>query len=152
MAELAAWPLRRWVTALLVAVAVALVTGIATDLVPTSLYRRMTPVVWWNYPIWAVSALLSGLVAATFVRVGPRAPRARGAGSAFGGGVGSFFAVGCPICNKLVVAALGASGALSYFGPIQPFLGVASLGLLAGVLALRLRGLVACAVEPPRRV
>jgi hypothetical protein len=29
----------------------------------------MTPVVWWDYPIWAISAVLFGLVAATYVRV-----------------------------------------------------------------------------------
>ena len=28
----------------------------------------MTPVLWWNYPVGAVTALLSGMILATFVR------------------------------------------------------------------------------------
>ncbi len=37
------------------------------------------------------------------------------------------FAIGCPVCNKLVVLALGFSGALAYFEPIQPALALAGL-------------------------
>lgn len=42
----------------------------------------------------------------------------------------SVFAVGYPVCNKLVLIALGTSGALSVWEPIQPFLALISLGLL----------------------
>ena len=34
-----------------------------------------------------------------------------------------WFAVSCPVCNKVVVALLGASGATSTFAPLQPALG-----------------------------
>jgi hypothetical protein len=129
-----------------VGVAVALATGIPTDVVPNPLYVRMTPVVWWSYPVWAVAAILAGLVAATYVRAGPNVAGRRPAGGAVGGGVLSLFAVGCPICNKLVVAALGAGGATSYFGPAQPLLGLASIALLGTALALRLRAALACSV------
>lgn len=47
------------------------------------------------------------------------------------GGLLSYFAIGCPVCNKLVVLALGSSGAISWFAPLQPLLAVASVGLLA---------------------
>ena len=63
------------------------------------------------------------------------------------GGLLSFFAVGCPICNKVVVIALGTSGALTWFAPVQPYLGVFALGLLAWALRVRLRGEVACTVD-----
>jgi hypothetical protein len=55
------------------------------------------------------------------------------------------FAVGCPICNKLVVALIGVSGALNYWAPIQPALGALSVVLLSAGLAIRLNGSVACA-------
>jgi hypothetical protein len=147
--EIASWPPRRWLVAVGAALTVALATGIPTDIVPTPLYVRMTPVTWWSYPIWAVSAALAGLVAATYVRTGatPKAPRQ--AGTAFGGGLLSFLAIGCPICNKLVVATLGAGGALSYFGPAQPVIGATSVVLLVTALALRLRVLVACSLPQP---
>lgn len=148
VARIASWPPSRWLAATGTALAVALVTGLPTDVVPNPFYVRMTPVVWWDYPIWAATAILAGLVAATYVRAGPTANDRRPAGTAFGGSLLSFFAVGCPVCNKLVVAALGAGGALSYFGPAQPAIGLASIGLLATALALRARALAGCSVRP----
>ena len=63
----------------------------------------------------------------------------------------SFFAVGCPICNKLVVGLIGVSGALSFFAPVQPYLAVGGLALLVLSLVLRLRALESCEIEagPP---
>jgi hypothetical protein len=142
----AAWPARRFAVAVPVAAVFAVATGIPTDVVPTELYRRMTPVVWWNYPLWAASAVLTGLVAATYMKTRERA-RAAGA-RLFGGGVLSFLAIGCPACNKLVVALLGVGGATAYFGPAQPLLGVAGVLLLAVALWARLQGEAACAAAP----
>jgi hypothetical protein len=48
-------------------------------------------------------------------------------------------AIGCPICNKIVVFILGVSGALTYWAPVQPFLGAAAVALLAWTLHLRIR-------------
>lgn len=48
-------------------------------------------------------------------------------------------AVGCPTCNHLVVLALGSAGALTWFEPLQPIMGVVSLGVLAWALRARLR-------------
>ncbi|MCW2943711.1 MAG: hypothetical protein JWR24_428 [Actinoallomurus sp.] len=42
----------------------------------------------------------------------------------------SLFAVGCPICNEPVVAAIGVSGAPNYFAPVQPFLAAGAVSLL----------------------
>ncbi|MBA3263471.1 MAG: hypothetical protein H0T69_13575 [Thermoleophilaceae bacterium] len=141
------WPPRRWLVAVLVAVAAALVMGVPTGVVPTSFYTRMTPVTWWDYPVWAVSAALLGLIAATYVRSSPgsASPAPDRAKQSVGAALLSVFAIGCPICNKLVVALIGVSGALSYFEPIQPLLGAAGLALLVAGLAVRLRGDVACA-------
>jgi hypothetical protein len=143
LGALRAWPALRWFVAALVAVVVAAVTGIPTDLVPTSLYRRMTPIPWWSWPLWAATALLAGLLAASYLR--DRAGGLR-AGSSLSGGVMSFLAVGCPICNKLVVAALGVSGALTYFAPVQPLLGLAGVAALVYALQRRLATSAACAV------
>ncbi len=139
------WPLRRWVVAAIATLAVGLAIGIPTGIVRTSLYTRMTPVLWWNYPVWAVTAALSGLILATYVRgvVPPRSTSRLG----FGGGILSLLAVGCPICNKLVVFAVGVTGALNLWAPLQPLLGIVSLGLLAWALARRLSGERACRVN-----
>jgi hypothetical protein len=141
--QLASWPARRWTATLLAGAAAALVVGIPTGVVPSSLYHRMTPVTWWDYPIWVATATLMGLTAATYVGIRGRESSARAKGGA-GGSLLAFFAIGCPICNKLVVALFGVTGALNYFGPLQPVLGLLSIGLLALGLAIRLRGEVAC--------
>lgn len=143
-AQLRGFSLRQWLAAAVAAAAVALVTGLPTDVVPNPFYRRMTPILWWNYPVWAATAVLAGLVVATYVR---REPAGKAAGGALGGGLLSFLAVGCPICNKLVVALLGVSGALTFFAPVQPYLGAAGLALLALTLTLRLRASAGCRLE-----
>lgn len=145
------WPMRRWAVAAAVAVLVALVVGAFTAMVHTGVFERMIPATWWDYPVWLVSALLAGLTAATYVSLGPAAgtttavavdqPRRTLVATVLAG-----FAVGCPICNKLVVTAVGVSGALSYWAPLQPVLGVVSIFLLLGGLLVRLRGDVACPV------
>lgn len=135
------WPRRRWVIAAVVAVGSAIAMGVPTGVLRTNLYHRMTPVQWWNYPVWALSAVLVGLLVATYVRSQP------GGGAApVTGGLLSTFAIGCPICNKLVVAALGVSGALNVWAPIQPWLGVSSVALLAYALRRRIAGEQACPV------
>jgi hypothetical protein len=62
-------------------------------------------------------------------------------------------AVGCPVCNKVVLIALGTSGALSWWGPVQPLLGLAAVVMLAVVLRSQLRrvGPVGCSLpgQPP---
>jgi hypothetical protein len=45
---------------------------------------------------------------------------------AFAGTLLSFFSVGCPVCNKVVVLLLGVGGAMTLFNPLRPFLGLAS--------------------------
>lgn len=62
----------------------------------------------------------------------------------------SWFAVGCPVCNKLALIAFGYSGAITYFAPVQPILGVAAL-LLAGIaLVWRLKGQIVCSIPVTR--
>lgn len=122
----------------------ALLIGVPTGVISTSLYHRMTPVTWWDYPVWAASAVLVGLAAATYVRIAPSPPSPERSGRTVGATLLSGFAVGCPICNKLVVGLIGVTGALNYWAPIQPLLGVFSVGLLSLGLAVRLRGVVVC--------
>ncbi len=60
--------IRRVVIGALAAMVVALVIGIPTGVVETPWYTRMTPVLWWNYPVWALSSMLTGTLVATYVR------------------------------------------------------------------------------------
>lgn len=138
----------RIMAGLLGTVFAAFAIGIPTGIVETGWYTRMTPVLWWNYPVWAVSSVLTGALIATYVRSPETVEGRSHSGKTLGGSVLSFFAVGCPICNKLVVLAIGVNGALTWFAPIQPVLALVSVGLLAYALQSRARSLRACAVVP----
>lgn len=141
------WPLRRWIAAAVAAALVAVAIGVPTGVLPSSLYHRMTPTTWWDYPIWAASAALAGLTLATYLRAPSNEMEpepGRIAKRSLGATIFSALAVGCPICNKVVVALVGVSGALNYWAPLQPALGVLSVALLAVGLMVRLRGEVAC--------
>jgi hypothetical protein len=141
-----AWPARRIAAAVCAGAIFALAVGVPTGVIPTPLYTRMTPVLWWNYPVWAATAVLGGLVVATYIRRPGDTTARSGLGSASGGGLLAAFAVGCPICNKLVVATLGVSGALTIWAPLQPALGALSVLGLAWALRRRLANPYACRV------
>lgn len=157
---LASWSRRRWLAALGAAVVTGLVIGVPTALIPTPVFGREVPPTAWSWPVLVVTGVLSGLLFATYVRepgaAGAGAARAAGAGAAEPaaegtraagiGGLLSFLAVGCPVCNKIALLALGYSGALQWFAPLQPVLALAGVALLAWALRARLRGAVTCPV------
>ena len=144
------WSRRRWSAAAAASVVTALVVALPTAMVPTPVFGREIPTTWWAWPVLAVTSVLSGLLFATYVRE-PGAPASgeatidrRGAA----GGLLAFFAVGCPVCNKLALIALGYAGALQWFAPVQPYLAVAGVGLLGWALRARMRGQLACPALP----
>lgn len=170
------WTSRQVLVSILAAVVIAVLIGVATVLIPNSIFTRDIPPVWWNYPVWLLTSALSGMLVATYVRDNP-APGANspeqdeasgaqgtaGGGDAavaerrtsrmgLAGGVMVWFAVGCPVCNKLALLALGYSGAITWFTPVQPFLALGALVLTSVALVWRLRGQVACPVPTVRSV
>ncbi len=134
---------RFWLAAAGGTIAALVVLGIPSAVIPTPLFIRMTPTEPVNVVIWLASAPLAGLLIATYVSKTPLLAAdphgGVGAGRATLGGVAAYLAIGCPICNKVVVAALGVSGALNVFAPLQPLIGALSVATLAGTLAWRLR-------------
>lgn len=63
------------------------------------------------------------------------------------GTVLAWFAVGCPVCNKIALLALGYSGAITWFAPMQPVLAALAVALCAIALVQRLKGMVVCEVS-----
>jgi hypothetical protein len=141
------------------AIATALLIGLPSDVIPNPVFGRPIDVTWWSYPVLVVTAVLGGLLLATYVSDdwsasgAPADPAGeqldeidRPATTGGLGGLLSFFAVGCPTCNKLVVLAIGTTGALDWFAPAQPLLALLSIVLLGWALRARLQGDVACRV------
>ena len=135
-----------------------LVVAIPTDLIDTGLFSRQIPPTWWAWPALVTTSALGGLITATYVRpasdsssVSPQQlgedDRTTSRGTTLAGLL-TFFAVGCPVCNKLVLLALGATGAVTWFQPFQPVLQVVALALLGWALARRLRNRRVCRLPP----
>jgi len=157
--RLAALALREWrarqvLVAAGAALGIGLLMGFATVLIPNQVFARDIPTVWWNYPVWVLSSVLLGMLVATYV-TSPVPEQARGiepgsrseardvrTGTA--AGVLAWFAVGCPVCNKIALLALGYTGALTWFAPLQPLLALVSLVLAAVAVLWRLKGQVSC--------
>jgi hypothetical protein len=140
--------LRYWLLAAGAAILIAVAIGIPTDVIPNAWFGREVDVRPLDYVFLALTSLLTGALLATWAL--PSVPREMdGRRAGIGAALLGWFAVGCPVCNKLVVLALGSSGALTYFAPIQPILGALAVALAAAGLAIRLRGYFAgCGLAP----
>ena len=150
-ATIADWSRRRWLIAAASGVGIALFVALPTAVIPNPVFGRAVAVTWWSYPVVVLTGVLGGLLVATYVRepglegeIDEQHERASTLGMA--GAMVSFFAVGCPVCNKLVLLALGATGAVTWFAPLQPLLAVASIVLMAVALRVRIRNDRVCRV------
>jgi len=133
-----------------------LIVALPTAVIPNPIFGRAIEVTWWSYPVVILTGVLGGLLLATNIKEpapyaqdadsGEQADRPLTLGAV--GGLVSFFAVGCPVCNKIVLIVLGASGAMTWFAPIQPFLALASVVLMGWALRARLKGEISCSITP----
>lgn len=139
------WNARRWLITFGAASAVLIFLTMPTAMIDTPWFSREIEPTWWSWPVAIATALATGLLLASYVAE----PTGREVRSASAGGLLAYFAVGCPVCNKLVLIALGSSGAMTWFAPLQPLLAVAALLLVGWALLRRLRGEVACDVPRP---
>ncbi|MEK6853551.1 MAG: hypothetical protein AABX64_02600 [Nanoarchaeota archaeon] len=113
------------------------VSGIITSLLPNSFFTRMTPINTLDYIFLASSSILLG--AYVGVHYYKKNTIKKCDTIATTGGIGSFFAFACPICNKLLVFVFGATTLMTYFEPYRPILGFVSNGLLAGAVWWRIK-------------
>jgi len=143
---LASFTPRRIAVASLAAIGVFLLLGLTTALIPNPVFGRPIEAPVWGVTALTITAVLSGITLATHVATPLPADQDTGTKHFTLGGVLAFFAIGCPTCNKLVLIALGSSGAITWFTPIQPFLAVAGLGLLIWVAVKRLANDTSCRV------
>ena len=116
--------------------AALILIGVPTAVIPSPIFGREIPPRPLDYLFLAPTVPLVAALGATYALPLACPTRER---QLTAGGILSFFAIGCPVCNKLAVLALGWGGAMTYFAPVQPLLGVASLGLLGYALWGRLR-------------
>jgi len=151
-AVLATIDLRFILHAMLWAATALLVFGLVAAIIPNPMFGRQVPPEPFAVVVWLVSAPLMGLLGATYSAATPSGLAAEpvplavsrvagrdGTGLGTVASFGAFLAIGCPVCNKVALVLLGASGAMTIFAPLQPVIGAASLALLAGTLSWRFR-------------
>ena len=163
LGTLLSWSVRRWLVAAAVSLGTLLVLGLPTAVIANPVFGRTIAPTPWAMNVLIATSILAGLLTATYVRNdGPAPIRSRsvpdvvpGPRSARSGAVGgllAYLAIGCPVCNKVVLIALGATGAVRIFAPVQPYLAAAGLLALAWALVVRLRGELACSLGTGPRV
>jgi hypothetical protein len=150
-AVMRSWNRQRWTVAVMAGVAAYFLMGLPTAVIDNPVFGRAVAVTPWSGPVLIVSSVLVGLIMATYVNplngVDDRqVPVDRHAKLSGVGGLLSFFAIGCPVCNKIVLLALGTSGALNFFAPLQPILAIAGVAFLGYALVKRLRNEQSCAL------
>jgi hypothetical protein len=150
LASLASWSKRRWIAAAVTSLLTGLVIALPTAVLNNPIFGREIEPTSWSLPVVIVTSILSGLLLATYISNDPslneeKSIKIGGAGAFF-----SFLAVGCPVCNKIVLVALGSSGAIQYFAPVQPFLAGIGIALLVYALRKRLVNELKCAMKFPK--
>jgi hypothetical protein len=123
---------------------------LSTAFIPNPVFGRSIAPTDWALEVLIVTSVLAGLLFGTYVRndatgsaVATDERNVRRAGV---GGLLAYLAIGCPVCNKIVLIALGSTGAVQYFAPVQPYLGAVGIMLLGWALVVRLNREAACGV------
>jgi FtsH-binding integral membrane protein len=113
-----------------VGVGAFVVFGTVTGLIPNPVYVRMVERTVADYVFLVATAAFAG----AFVYQRSRVDDPLGDGYAAGSVVAGVLAFGCPICNAVLLALFSSSALMTYFDPLRPYLGVASVALFAGLL------------------
>lgn len=138
------WSAKRWIVAISTAIATALIISLPTAVIENPLFGRDVEVTSWSIPVVLITSVISGLILATYVKNDTSVDEEKSIKIGGAGAFFSFLAVGCPVCNKIALIALGYSGALQYFAPLQPYMAALGVGLLMYALRKRLNGELMC--------
>ena len=138
------WSAKRWIVAISTAIATALIISLPTAVIENPVFGRDVEVTSWSIPVVLITSVISGLILATYVKNDTSVDEEQSIKIGGAGAFFSFLAVGCPVCNKIALIALGYSGALQYFAPLQPYMAALGVGLLIYALRKRLNGELMC--------
>ena len=137
------WQWSRWVVAatatLLVLAGLTAAGGLLSGARPAAFSGPGVPVPWWDYPLVAVTAVLAGLLIASYVRapIGAEATLCDTRWPVLGL-AGTALATGPSSGDNLLTQVFAGSSPALLAELIQPVLGIAAAALLARALATRL--------------
>mgnify|MGYP000176168042 CR=1 FL=1 len=135
---------RRLATASLVGAGAFVLFGAVTGLLPNPIYVRQVPRTPLDYLFLVLTAGFLG----GYTLQRPADGRTDD-GAATASTVVGFLAFGCPTCNAVLLALFSSSALLTYFDPLRPLLGAASVVLFGWLLYARARrGCDSCVGTP----
>lgn len=140
------WSSQRWLIAILSSIITGLVIALPTAIIKNPIFGREIAVTLWSIPVLLITSILSGMLFATYIRNESILDEDKSLQLGTAGALFSFLAVGCPVCNKIALIALGYSGAIKYFAPVQPYLAILGVVILSYALIKRLDGEIACKI------
>lgn len=140
------WSRQRWFIAILSSVITGLVIALPTAIIENPIFGRDIAVTLWSIPVLLITSILSGMLFATYIRNESSLDEDKSLKLGTAGALFSFLAVGCPVCNKIALIALGYSGAIKYFAPVQPYLAILGVVILSYALIKRLDGEIICKI------
>jgi len=143
---LRSWSRKRWQVAIISALITGVVISLPTAIIENPVFGRDIAVTVWSIPVVVVTAILSGMLFATYINNDLKLPEESSLKIGTAGTLLSFLAVGCPVCNKIALIALGYTGAIKYFAPVQPFLAFFGIAILIYALSKRLNGEIKCRI------
>lgn len=123
-----------------------LVIGVPTAVLPTPFFGRAVAVTSWSMPVLIVTSILTGLLIATYIKTDEAVQEEDSLKVGGLGGFFSFIAVGCPVCNKIALLALGSTGAVRFFAPVQPYIATVGIALLFYAVRKRVLSESMCSV------
>ena len=126
------WSKQRWLLAILSSIITGLVIALPTAIIENPIFGRHIAVTFCSI--------------ATYIRNESILDEDKSLKLGTAGALFSFLAVGCPVCNKIALIALGYSGAIKYFAPVQPYLAILGVVILSYALIKRLDGEIACKI------
>jgi hypothetical protein len=147
LTTLLTWPKKRWAVMVMTSLITALLIGIPTAIIPTPIFGRVVAVTSWSVPVLIVTSILTGLLFASYVKTEETNQEERSLKVGSFGGFLSFLAVGCPVCNKVALIALGSSGAIRIFAPMQPYFALVGIALLFYAVRKRILSESMCSVS-----
>jgi len=129
--------LKYWLIGVASSITLFFLLGIPTDVVPNPWFMRMIEVTTLDYVFLTTSSVLLGAYIGIHYYKKHTATKCEVA--AYSGGIGSFLAFGCPVCNKILILLFGATALMTYLEPYRPFLGFTSVAVLGGAVYWRVK-------------
>jgi hypothetical protein len=113
------------------AAAMFVALGSVAALWTNPLFMRMTPTGGFEIALLLLQSALAGVYVG--LPQSPCARRTAGAGAIIG-----FLGIACPVCNKLLVLAIGSALLLEYYEPVRLYVALGGAALLAAAVWFKL--------------